>query len=153
MPPGRGVTDTIITDNSPRARCDALPGVVPLNPPNRVNHPHFTSKLRLREVNRVTDSNFLELFLFLQLKIPRHRNPSVSGKLEHLVTCGVSSPPKELDPRDSSPDLTPGLRLPRCAVPQGKQINPQGINKYTDKQVRVEWEVGWRWVGTEEGQL
>lgn len=53
FPPGRGVTDTI-TDNSR----DALPRVIPLNPPNRDNHPHFTSKLRLREVNRVTDSNF-----------------------------------------------------------------------------------------------
>lgn len=119
FPPGREVTDTI-TDNSPRAGRDALPCVIPLNPLNRDNHPQFTSKLRLREVNRVTDSNFSGTIPVLQLEIPCHRNPSVPGKLERLVTCGVSSPLKELDPRDSSPDLMPGLRLSRCAAPLGK---------------------------------
>ena len=84
------------------------------------NHPQFTSKLRLREVNRATDSNFSGTVPVLQLKIPCHRSPSVPGKLERLVTCGVGSPPKELDPRDSSPDLMPGLRLSRCAQPLGK---------------------------------
>lgn len=119
--------------------CYLLPRIIPFNP-NGDNYPRFTSKLsklRLREVKRLTNSNFPGTLPVLQLKVPCLRSPSVPGKLGHLVTLGVSNPPKELDPRDSSPDPMP---IPKpfsttlcCA---SEEIgNLRGRRKHIDKPV------------------
>lgn len=126
--------------------CYMLPRITPFNP-NGDNYPRFASKmskLRLREVKRLTNSNFPGTLPVLQLKVPCLRSPSVPGKLGHLVTLGISNPPKELDPRDSSPDPMP---IPKpfsttlcCASGEIDKLERQ---KETHRQ--ASWDGGEKW--------